>query len=260
MLAVDPRAEEPALTEQLASTRILALETSGTSGSVAASQGSKLLLRRQLNPAQRSAQSLAPAISTLLAEVGWQPSDVQLVAVTIGPGSFTGLRVGVTTAKMFAFAVGADVLGVNTLEAIAEQSVSSQQSGGEPLCHEGMRLRAVIDAHRQELFVGGFECSSDGLWKWRGEAAIEPVEKFLATDLSGELLSGPGLEKLVDRLPDGALLAPRDIWQPMAESVARIAARRHAAGERDDLVQLLPLYLRRSAAEEKWDERQNRGS
>jgi tRNA threonylcarbamoyladenosine biosynthesis protein TsaB len=105
--------------------KILSLETTDLSGSVAASDSSKLLLELELNSSQRSAQSLAPAIHSLLQQVGWKPADVELVAVTVGPGSFTGLRVGVTAAKTFAYAVGADVLGIDTLETIAANVVGT---------------------------------------------------------------------------------------------------------------------------------------
>ena len=81
-----------------------------------------LLAELSLDHTQRSAQSLAPAIEALLTQVGWLPRDVQLVAVSVGPGSFTGLRVGVTTAKVFAYAVGAEVLGIDTLEAHRRRS------------------------------------------------------------------------------------------------------------------------------------------
>ncbi len=107
--------------------RILALETSGTSGSVAALEGDRLLAEVSLAPSLRSARSLAPGIAKLLAEVGWKPRDVGIVAVTTGPGSFTGLRVGLTTAKSFAYAVGAQVLGINTLEVLAEQAPADAQ-------------------------------------------------------------------------------------------------------------------------------------
>ena len=76
-------------------------------------------LRLALDPARRSARTLAPGIRHLLADAGWTPRDVALVAVSIGPGSFTGLRLGVMTAKAFAYAVGAPVLGIGTLEVIA---------------------------------------------------------------------------------------------------------------------------------------------
>jgi tRNA threonylcarbamoyladenosine biosynthesis protein TsaB len=224
--------------------RILALETSGTSGSVAVLTGDTLIIERPLAAGQRSAQSLAPAISQILAEVDWKPADVELVAVTRGPGSFTGLRVGVTTAKLFAYAVNAQVLGVNTLEVIAEQAPS-----------EARRLTVVIDAQRHELFVGSFQRDAAGIWEPSGEATIEPVEQFLARSASAGLLSGPALIKLAGTLPVGASLAPREAWLPTASAIGRVAARRHARGECDDAMTLLPLYLRRSAAEEKWDER-----
>ena len=70
---------------------ILALETTDSVGSVAAMADGKLLLELELNPQQRTAQSLPPGMATLLERVGWKPADVQLVALTIGPGSFTGL-------------------------------------------------------------------------------------------------------------------------------------------------------------------------
>src|SRR4030042_1258471 len=99
--------------------RILALETTDKAGSVAAMADGNLLAELTLGQTQRSAQSRAPAMLALLKQVGWRPADVQLVAVSVGPGSFTGLRVGVTTAKVFAYAIGAEVLAIDTLETIA---------------------------------------------------------------------------------------------------------------------------------------------
>ena len=72
--------------------RILAIETSGTTGSLAALAGEEIVASVSLDPALRSARALAPGIRDLLAQVGWRPADIELVAVTIGPGSFTGLR------------------------------------------------------------------------------------------------------------------------------------------------------------------------
>ncbi|HBO44409.1 MAG TPA: tRNA (adenosine(37)-N6)-threonylcarbamoyltransferase complex dimerization subunit type 1 TsaB, partial [Planctomycetaceae bacterium] len=87
--------------------RVLAIETTERVGTVALSEGDRLVVQRSLDAGQRSAQSLAPAVVQTLADAGWKPEDVELVAVTVGPGSFTGLRVGVTTAKTFAYGVGA---------------------------------------------------------------------------------------------------------------------------------------------------------
>src|SRR4051794_8233363 len=101
---------------------ILAIETTDKAGSVALLNGPEMLGEIDLNPAQRSAQSLAPGIDTLLTRTNRKPGEVKLVAVADGPGSFTGLRVGVPTAKLFAYSVGADALGINALEAIARQA------------------------------------------------------------------------------------------------------------------------------------------
>ena len=228
-------------------TRILALETSGLSGSVAACDQGRLLAERDLAEGQRSAQSLAPALRQLLAEVGWQPCDVQCVAVTVGPGSFTGLRVGVTTAKAFAYAVGAAVIGVDTLAVIAAQAPA-----------EAARVAVALDAQRQEVFAAVY-----GPVTSLGRSLVEParivtVQAWLES-LSGDLwASGPVLEKLSGELPPGVRPVAREFWHPRAAAVGRLAGEAFDRGQRDDIWQLVPKYLRRSAAEEKWDQRTTR--
>lgn len=220
--------------------RILALETSGMSGSVAALDDAQVLAEAPLDPRQRSAQSLAPGIHQLLAGIGWRPADVQLIAVTVGPGSFTGLRVGVTTAKVLAYAVGAEVLGMNTLEVLAEQTPADVR-----------HVEAAIDAHRQQLFTGRFSRNATGLVVWQGETTLIEIDRWLADLEPGRHLTGPVLPKLRERLPATALVTPETCWTPQAAAVGRLAARHYAAGRRDDLWRLVPLYGRASAAEEK---------
>src|SRR5205823_12731147 len=124
--------------------------TSGFAGSVALLDGPRLLEERKLESERRSAQTLAPAIVELLHSAGVQPQQIRLVTTTTGPGSFTGLRVGITTAKTFAYAVGAEVMGISTLEAI----VLGVPAG--LLADQPREIQAVIDAQRKELFVGRF--------------------------------------------------------------------------------------------------------
>ena len=109
-------------------TKLLAIETTDIRGSVACAQGETILLRHELNPEQRSAQSLVPAIDALLKEVGWSPSHLDEIAVAVGPGSFTGLRVGVTTAKILAWSVNARLYGIDTLAAIASKIVTERET------------------------------------------------------------------------------------------------------------------------------------
>src|SRR4051812_21138002 len=175
-----------------------------------------------LDCARRSAQTLAPAIVELLAAQQIQPEEIRLVATTVGPGSFTGLRVGVTTAKTFAYAVSADVMGVSTLEAIAH-SVPPDLLGYQP-----REIQAVIDAQRKELFLGrfrqeGFRVQGSGFSGGGQETGdrgqelprmtrmdadrIVPVAEWLAGLSAGTIVSGGGLARVQNQLPAGVIAA-----------------------------------------------------
>jgi len=213
-------------------------------GSVAAMCDGNLLAELELNPQQRSAQSLAPAVRLLLRQVGWRPEEVDLVAVTSGPGSFTGLRVGVTTAKVFAYAVGAAILGVDTLETIAARAPGEVRA-----------LSAAVDAHRGEVVAQAFQRDAEGWPRPTGDAELLKVDAWLGGLPVGTVLTGPVLRKLIDRVPAHLTLLDPQYWSPTAAAVAGLAARLHAAGRRDDLWSLIPRYFRRSAAEEKWEQK-----
>ena len=220
--------------------RLLAIETTTFTGSVAAFDADRLLDHRPLDPQKRSAQSLAPAIRDMLAQVGWKPGDIQLIAVAVGPGSFTGLRVGVTTAKTLAYATGAQVLGVNTLEAIAHRAPQTV-----------MRLWAIIDAHRSQVFAAQFDRDTSGALRTLDPTRTIDDEAWLALLQPGDIVTGPGLSKLQSRLPHGVAALPPELWPPTAESVGQIALRDHAASRSGDLWSLAPQYHRQSAAEER---------
>lgn len=222
--------------------KILALETTERVGTVAAATEADVLGQLALDPAQRSAQSLAPAMRTLLEQVGWRPDDVNLVAVSVGPGSFTGLRVGVTAAKTFAYATGADILGIDTLETIA---------AGVP--EDIRRLAVAIDAQRGQWATTEFSRDDDGRLHADCPMRLVDADAWLAALPEGTVVAGPVLKKLGDRIPASLAVVASEFWHPTAATVARLAARDYAAGRRDDLWQLVPRYSRRSAAEEKRD-------
>ena len=226
--------------------RILALETSGAGGSVALLDDGNTLAGLSLNPRQRSAQSLAPAVAEVLAAAGCPAAEVELVAVTVGPGSFTSLRVGVTTAKAFAYAVGAGVLGVNTLEALATESLPIAGQADA----RSLTIAAAIDAQRGDVYAARFRAIGDRL-ECLAPTAVCPAADWLASLEPGWLATGPALETLAAQLPPGVAAAPREAWTATAATVGRLAAAKYAAGHRDDLWTLVPTYLRKSAAEEK---------
>src|SRR5437773_12528724 len=99
--------------------RSLILETSGRVGQVALARGATLLRTQRLDEARRHARDLAPAVAQLLQAERWQPRDLDAVLVSRGPGSYTGLRVGIMSAKALAYAVGCLLLAVDTFAAIA---------------------------------------------------------------------------------------------------------------------------------------------
>jgi tRNA threonylcarbamoyladenosine biosynthesis protein TsaB len=224
--------------------RILAIETSGRHGSVAALVGEALAAKPigqiVLTPDQRTAQALAPALKQLLAAAGWSPKDVELVAVAVGPGSFTGLRIGVTTAKAFAYAVGAEVIGVNTLCALAAQAPPSKSP-----------LWTITDAQRQELFAAKFSVGENLDIRALRDAAIIPQDRWLAELQPGDRVIGTALNRLASRLPANIESLPEEYWQPMAIAVGQVAWQAYQAGQRDDVWKLAPNYYRLSAAEEK---------
>jgi tRNA threonylcarbamoyladenosine biosynthesis protein TsaB len=220
---------------------ILALETSELTGSVAAAVDDNLLATLDLEPSQRSARSLAPAIRALLAQIGWQPRDVQLVAVTTGPGSFTGLRVGVATAKVFGYAVGAELLSVSTLETIAAAAPGEIE-----------KLAVAIDAQRGDVVAQSFQRRASGELEALEQARLLPLADWLTGLPPGYAVSGPVLKKWTDPFPAGIEVLPAEFWRPTAAQVARLAYRDYRAGRRDDPWGLLPVYSRPSAAEEKW--------
>ena len=123
--------------------RVLALETSTGRGSLALLEDTVVVCETTLAGDRRTAQTFAVAIDQALRQVAWEPLSIDLVAVTNGPGSFTGLRISVTVAKFFAYAARADLIALNTLDVLAEQLPPDVQAA----C-------ALVDAQRQQLFAG----------------------------------------------------------------------------------------------------------
>ena len=230
--------------------RILAIESSDIGASVAvlhdpmSAGGSELLV--EVPTAMRSARGIHPAIDKLLGEAAVEPSQIDVVAVSIGPGSFTGLRVGITAAKVFAWATGARVVAVDTLQVIAR---------GVPVSSDPATiLHVVLDAQRGDLFAGKFVVDSSGKlpqWKQLGETELLSGAVWLALLEKGQWVAGRGLTKIVKKLPEDVVLVEEQYWSPSALELGRLAWERAQHEAFDDVWALAPRYLRLSAAEEK---------
>ena len=110
-----------------------------------------------------------------------------------------------------------------------------------------------MDALRGEVVVQSFARRPDGWFEPLGPQELVSADAWLARLAAGGVVTGPGLAKLVDRLPAGVKALDPRLWPPTAAAVGRLACRYHTLGRRDDLWKLVPHYCRRSAAEEKWD-------
>jgi tRNA threonylcarbamoyladenosine biosynthesis protein TsaB len=234
--------------------RILALETSGMSGSIALwdANSDKEAQQWRLPVGTRSARSLVPTVKQALAELGWQTADINLIGVTAGPGSFTGLRVGVVFAKGMGFAIKCPVVGVNTLEAIAAQALQSIDG----------TVSAVLDAQRGELFSARYcrNATSTLHLEEVQATAIVTVGAWISALKPGDGVTGPGLQICLGILPDHVHIADETLWQPEATSVAACAWQKYqrqqcGAEAQFDALALLPEYFRRTAAEEQWTKR-----
>jgi tRNA threonylcarbamoyladenosine biosynthesis protein TsaB len=175
---------------------------------------------------------------------GWRPSDVELVTVTHGPGSFTGLRIGVTAAKTFAFAVSAEVIGINTLDVVAAQSTQAVDA-----------LWAVIDAQRNQLFAARYERDANGQWQVTRETETVDCGVWIGLLDGADGVTGPGLRRVQDLLRPGVAVEREENWGPRASVVGQLACRRYEGGETGDVWALMPHYFRKSAAEEKYEAR-----
>lgn len=222
------------------------METSGLRGSVAAWENGSVVLTRDLSDQQRSAQSLIPAVAALLNELGRAPADIDQIAVTVGPGSFTGLRVGVTAAKTLAYALKAKVVGVDTLDVLASQAFAGGQFSARGTLH------AVLDAFRGQLFCRAYpyEDSAKPIWS-TAPAAIVSIDEWIAQLAPGDCVVGPVLGKLAGQLPPGVEQVEASRSQPRAPAVANLGAAALARGIEDDLWRLVPRYVRAAAAEER---------
>jgi tRNA threonylcarbamoyladenosine biosynthesis protein TsaB len=222
--------------------RLLILETSGRVGQVAVARGGRLLGLRRLDEARRHARELAPAVRDLLAAQGWRPRDLHAVVVGRGPGSYTGLRVGVMAAKTLAYATGCTLLALDTFAAVAGQAPA-----------EALRLDVVADAQQDRVYVQRFARAAGGeAFRPETALAIREVPEWLAGLDAAVWASGPGLLRHEGRLPPGVRVVEAARREPLAESLLALGLERYRKGESDDLWTAEPLYLRPSAAEEQW--------
>lgn len=228
---------------------ILAIDTASSVSSVAVASEGKLQAEVTVEAGRTHSETLLSHIEGALSFAGVERSALTGVAVSIGPGSFTGLRIGLATAKAIAYGLGIPLVGVSTLAALA-------LAVPVPDVH----TLALMDAQKGNAYAGLYEWRDGSLHEVRpvrvaplAEAIAEAADLGKPVLLTGELAVKKRAR--LGNLPDNVTLAPAHLLTARASHVAWLGIARLAAGECDDLMTLEPFYIRRSEAEVLWEKR-----
>jgi tRNA threonylcarbamoyladenosine biosynthesis protein TsaB len=222
--------------------RALAVETSGRTGSVALVDEAGTVEEADFPHGLQHAAGLIPLIDQLCSARGWKPTDLQEVYVSAGPGSFTGLRIGITLAKTLAFATGVRLVAVPTMRVLVENSPP-----------DARHAIIVLDAKRDQIFTARFERQGDH-WLERQPPHLDHLTAMLERSPRPVYVVGEGIPFHQQHIPSASpdvIVTPSDSWRARASILARIGARLARAGEFVDPFLLEPIYIRMPEAQEK---------
>ena len=232
--------------------KILAFDTSAKTASVAVCEGGNILGVSNIDNGLTQSELVLPMAEALLSQLKMSFADVELYAVTVGPGSFTGVRIGVSTVKGLAFGRDIPCAPVSTLEALAENAAGLA----------GL-IVPCMDARRGQFYTATFAATAEGISRMTPDRAISAEE--LAEELrsyEGDIyITGDGYDvahKLLTSLGVKLAVTPYLLRSQNAVSIARVAEKMHAQGLCVSERELAPTYLRLPQAERERLERENK--
>ena len=211
--------------------KILAFDTSSTALSVAVLEDENLVAEATVTVKKNHSISLMPTIDFLVAQVSWQPADLDRVVVAQGPGSYTGLRVAVATAKTLAYALNIDLVGVSSLQALMDHSA------------DGVVI-PIMDARRNNVYVGFYE-NGQAIIPDRHAAftdVLEQAKTFEKVTFVGEVANF--VDQIKESLPEATILPSL----PSALLIGRLGLSLPPV----NVDAFVPHYLKRVEAEENW--------
>ncbi|MBE6022134.1 MAG: tRNA (adenosine(37)-N6)-threonylcarbamoyltransferase complex dimerization subunit type 1 TsaB [Cellulosilyticum sp.] len=233
---------------------LLAIDASGVAGSVAYIKNGKLVGEYYFCDKLTHSQTIMPMLEHMKSLIEMDLDEIDAVAVTAGPGSFTGLRIGVTAAKALALALDVPIVGVPTLDVIAHSIYFTEHY----IC-------PIMDARRNQVYTS--------LYKWKGEVFERELD-HMATDMDeyletlkayeGKIIFlGDGVsvhqERIQNVLGNQALFAPSFCMMQHASVLAVMAEKLYTEGKAEDASTFVPMYLRKSQAEREKEEREQNG-
>ncbi len=228
--------------------KILAIDTSSFPASVAITDGGVLLGEYIIRNQRKHSQNIMVMTERLFDDLGMDISEIDVFAVTVGPGSFTGLRIGISTVRAFAQAMGKPVAAVSTLRALAYNM--SETTG---------IIVPMLDARRDEVFLGAYEFKN-GVCCEVLAPCVMTVGEALTKFGSSAMFVGDGAIIHRDELEGGGAqrFAPVNMAETRASSLAAAAYKMAEKNEVCDYNGVEPMYLRKSQAEREYEGRNNK--
>ena len=225
----------------------LAIDTATKVCSVALCRDGEITAEYNITLGMTHSEGLLPQLEQLLKRTNTKKQDIDLIAVSMGPGSFTGLRIGLATAEAMAYSWQCLLHGVDTLKALAYNI---------PI--EGLLLSPVLDAQKGNYYQALYQWKEGKLVELAGTEVVNKerlVERIAEYNLLALILGEcKKLEKV--ELPANIKLAPKTLLMPKASSIALVAEAEFDHEADKKIFGLEPYYIRRSEAEELWEQRQ----
>lgn len=230
--------------------KILAIDTSTMLGGIAITDDSLgLIAEVRLNVKSTHSERLMTEIDHILRQAGLTLSDMDVFAVAIGPGSFTGLRIGLSTVKGLSYVTGKPIVSVPTLEALAWNF---------PYCN--YPVCTMLDARKKEVYAALFLWDNNGFIRLIDEVSIKVNELLGNVKLftnESVIFTGEGVllyrDKIIEGMGGKAILAPHEKMIPSPANVASLGIKKAQEGKFSEPISLVPFYIRKSEAEIKGD-------
>ena len=235
----------------------LAIETSGRIGSVAVGRNGSLLAESTFSGFMKHSTELFGRIEDLLKQIKARPADISQLYITAGPGSFTGLRIAVTVAKMLNFSHKTKIVAADSMDVLVENATLYNQQTNIPVdC-----VATILDAKRN-LFYAGVSQRTDAGWE-----KILPTQLISAEDLMDQLRQsgrnkvaflGEGLTYYAKKFESPfSVILDETFWPARASGLFAAGTKMARQGQFADPKTLVPFYIRRPEAVENWEKRQN---
>lgn len=219
---------------------ILCIETGTDICSVGIARDGELVSLRESDEGRDHAKKVGVFVDELLRETGISPDELDAVAVGMGPGSYTGLRIGVSFAKGLCYGLGIPLVAVGSLDALAAVAIEDYDAGILDVDNwENAVLCPMVDARRMEVYTRLYDTKGNAL----SDVTAEVVTEQTFADVRRErqlVMFGNGAAKCREVLPDATYIN----ITPSARGLARLAEQRLSAGQTEDIAYFEPFYLK----------------